>query len=110
MQGEACDQDKDADEEQPFCRSVNSTILGGARTATADNGNFLKEVELLGSFDAVMENHVTKISDERTRTHYLGQQTQNELIQIISTKVLQTIQTQFQEAKYFSIILECTPI
>ena len=74
-----------------------------------DNGNFLKEVELLGSFDAVMENHLTKITDESSRTHYLGQQTQNELLQIISTKVLQTIQTQIQEAKYFSIILDCTP-
>ena len=73
-----------------------------------DNGNFLKEVELLGSFDAVMENHLTKITDESSRTHYLGQQTQNELIQIISTKVLQTIQTQIQEAKYFSIILDYT--
>ncbi|XP_063754676.1 uncharacterized protein LOC134874557 [Eleginops maclovinus] len=28
-----------------------------------DNGNFLKEVELLGSFDPVMENHLTKITD-----------------------------------------------
>lgn len=74
-----------------------------------DNGNFLKEVELLASFDPVMENHLTKITDESSRTHYLGQQTQNELIQIISTKTLQTIQTQIQAAKYFSIILDCTP-
>ena len=66
-----------------------------------DNGNFLKEVELLASFDPVMENHLTRITDESSRTHYLGQQTQNEFIQIISTKVLQTIQTQIQEAKYF---------
>lgn len=74
-----------------------------------DNNNFLKEVELLASFDPVMENHLTKITDESSRTHYLGQQTQNELIQIISTKTLQTIQTQIQEVKYFSIILDCTP-
>ena len=74
-----------------------------------DNGNFLKEVELLASFDPVMENHLTRITDESSRTHYLGQQTQNEFIQIISSKVLQTIQTQIQEAKYFSIILDCTP-
>lgn len=34
-----------------------------------DNGNFLKEVELLGSFDTMMENHLTKITDESSRTH-----------------------------------------
>ena len=45
-----------------------------------DNGNFLKEVELLAEFDSVTEIHVAKIKDEASRTHYLGQQTQNEII------------------------------
>lgn len=40
-----------------------------------DNGNFLKEVELLGSFDAVMENHLTKITNLSSRMHYPGWQT-----------------------------------
>lgn len=55
-----------------------------------DNGNFLKEVELLAKFDPLMENHLAKIKDENTWTHYLGQQRQNELIQIISYKMVQT--------------------
>lgn len=74
-----------------------------------DNGNFLKEVELLAKFDPVMENHLARIKDESTRTHYLGQRIQNELIQIIGDRVQQTIVSCVQEAKYYSIILDCTP-
>jgi len=48
-----------------------------------------------------MENHLTKITVDSSQTHDLGQQTQNERIQ--------KIQTQIQEAKYFSIFLDCTP-
>ena len=74
-----------------------------------DNGNFLKEIELLAKFDPVMENHLARIKDKSTHTHYLGQRIQIELIQIISDRVLQTIVSCVQEAKYYSIILDCTP-
>lgn len=74
-----------------------------------DNGNFLKEVELLAKFDPVMENHLARIKDKSTHTHYLGQRIHIELIQIISDRVLQTIVSCVQEAKYYSIILDCTP-
>ena len=72
-----------------------------------DNGNFLKEVELLAKLDPVMENHLARIKD--SHTHYLGQRIQNELIQIIGDRVLQTIVSCVQEANYYSIILDCTP-
>uniref|UniRef100_A0A8C1K3Y1 TTF-type domain-containing protein n=1 Tax=Cyprinus carpio TaxID=7962 RepID=A0A8C1K3Y1_CYPCA len=74
-----------------------------------DNGNFLKEVELLAKFDPIMENHLSKIKDGQTHAHYLGQHTQNELIQIVSGKILEAIVTQIRDSKYFSIILDCTP-
>lgn len=69
----------------------------------------MKEVELLAKFDPVMENHIDRIRNESTHTHYLGQRIQNELIQIIGNRVLQTIVSCVQEAKYYSIILDCTP-
>lgn len=36
-----------------------------------DNGNFLKEVELLSKFDSVMENHLNKIKNKDAHVHYL---------------------------------------
>uniref|UniRef100_A0A667XPW6 TTF-type domain-containing protein n=1 Tax=Myripristis murdjan TaxID=586833 RepID=A0A667XPW6_9TELE len=74
-----------------------------------DNGNFLKEVELLAEFDSVIQRHVAKVTDEASRTHYLGQQTQNEIIQIISSQIVQAIVAKIKEAKYYAIILDCTP-
>ncbi|MBN3303334.1 PSD13 ATPase, partial [Amia calva] len=59
-----------------------------------DNGNFLKDVELLAKFDPVMENHLSKIKDGETHAHYLGKRTQNELIQIVSDKIPEAIVTQ----------------
>ena len=64
-----------------------------------DNGNFLKEVELLAEFDSVTERHVAKIKDEASRTHYLGQQTQNEIIEIVSSQTVRTIVKKIQRSK-----------
>lgn len=74
-----------------------------------DNGNFLKEVELLAKFDPVLENHVSRIKDGETHAHYLSKDIQNELIQLVSDRILTTIVTQVRDSKYFSIILDCTP-
>ncbi len=64
--------------------SRNLSFRGSSQVLhVQDNGNFLKEVELLAQFDPM--NHLTKIKDESSCMHYLGQQTQNELMQIIST-------------------------
>lgn len=71
--------------------------------------SFLKEVELLAQFNPVMEDRLSRIKDENTRTHYLGQRIQSELIQVIGDRVQQTIVSCVQEAKYYSIILDCTP-
>nr|XP_055051180.1 zinc finger MYM-type protein 1-like [Misgurnus anguillicaudatus] len=73
-----------------------------------DNGNFLKEVELIAKFYPVMENHLNRIQDAETHTHYLGKHIQNELIQVISGKILEAIVADIKQSKYFSIILDCT--
>lgn len=88
--------------------SRNSSFRGSSdRLYEPDNGNFLKEVELMTTYDPVMENH--KIKDESSHTHYLNPEMQNELIQIVSSETFRTIVRQIQLAKYFSIILDCTP-
>ncbi|KAK0150731.1 repressor of the inhibitor of the protein kinase [Merluccius polli] len=74
-----------------------------------DNGHFLKEVELMAKYDVVLENHLNRIKDGETHAHYLSKDIQNELIQLVSDRILETIVTQIRDSKYFSIILDCTP-
>ena len=76
---------------------------------TSDNGNFLKFVEFLALFDPLMDEHLRKIRDNETRVHYLGKDIQNELIHLLSNAIKQNVLASARDAKYFSIILDCTP-
>ena len=44
-----------------------------------------------------------------TPVHYLGKDIQNDLVQLLSNAVKQKILASAHVAKYFSIILACTP-
>lgn len=78
-----------------------------------DNGNFLKAVEMIASFDSVMRQHVSRVCNSQKKsvkmTHYLGMQIQNEIIELLSSKVRNNILEMVRSSKYFSIILDCTP-
>lgn len=75
-----------------------------------DNGNFLKEVELMAKFDPVMKQHVSRVeSGTVSHVHYLGKTIQNELIDSISSKIIESIVKEIKTSKYFSIILDCIP-
>lgn len=47
--------------------------------------------------------------DGSTHTHYLGKDIQNELLNLISSQLTKEIVAKIHNAKYFSIILDCTP-
>ncbi|XP_045898642.1 zinc finger MYM-type protein 1-like, partial [Micropterus dolomieu] len=89
----------------------NIALRGSTDTLNKpDNGNFLKEVELMAKFDPIMKQHVGRVeSGAGSHTHYLGKRIQNELIDSISTKILEKILEEIKTSKYFSIILDCTP-
>ncbi|XP_030068040.1 uncharacterized protein LOC115476054 [Microcaecilia unicolor] len=85
-----------------FCGSVEQ--LGSSH-----NGNFLGFIELLGKFDPVIQEHLQRISCKEIHDHYLGKHFQNELIQIMGNAVLNNIIHRIKAAKYFAVILDCTP-
>ena len=56
-----------------------------------------------------MSEHHRKVKNKQTHVHYLGKELQNELIQLLSNTIQQKILTSVRAAKYFYIILDCTP-
>jgi len=76
----------------------NMGLRGFVDTLHANNnGNFLKEVELLAKFDTVLKEHVRRIDSGANHTTYLGKTIQNELIACISDTILRTIVVQIKE-------------
>lgn len=56
-----------------------------------------------------MKEHLNRITTQKLNLTYCSKDIQNELINLMAAKVLEIIQQKVQDAKYFSVILDCTP-
>ncbi|XP_076037227.1 uncharacterized protein LOC143022765 [Oratosquilla oratoria] len=62
----------------------NVPLRGSTETLyQPNNGNFLKEVELMAQFDPVLKEHIARVQGGASPTSYLGNIIQNELIDCI---------------------------
>ncbi|EMP25310.1 Zinc finger MYM-type protein 1 [Chelonia mydas] len=74
-----------------------------------NNRNFLKIVELMAEFDAVLQDHLRRVTTQEMYTHhFLGKTIQNEITQLLATKVKQKIVADLESARYYFVILDCT--
>ena len=64
---------------------------------------------MLAEFDPVIKEHVDRITNDQIRDHYLGPSIHNELINLLAFAIRSAIVAKAKEAKYFSVILDCTP-
>lgn len=70
----------------------------------------MKLIQLLAEFDPKMEEHVRRVlNKEEIKATYLGKTIQNEIIELLHDNIKHHIIEQVQKAKYYSVILDCTP-
>ena len=74
-----------------------------------NNEIFRQLIKFLAEFDPIMKDHLRRVVDKEVQNHYLSHKIQNELISLLANEIKEEIRRKILKAKYFSVILDCTP-
>ncbi|XP_073470341.1 zinc finger MYM-type protein 1-like [Aquarana catesbeiana] len=92
-----------------FLSSHNLPFRGHRDNLEEENsGNFIDLIKLCARFDPVLRQHLQRFEEKRIHNHYLGKNIQNELISLMAKLVKQKVIEKILQAKYYSIIIDCT--
>lgn len=70
-------------------------------------GNFLNLISLLAKHNSVLKHHLEHL--KKGQVSYLSKTIQNEIIEIMANSVRNKILNDIKEAKYYTIMFDCTP-
>ena len=84
-------------------RGSNETL------GSSSNGNFLGVFELCAKRDPILRELKERIINKETADHYLSNDTQNEIINMVAKHIENLNLSHVKLSKYYSIILDCTP-
>lgn len=89
------------------CIKNNDALRGTSEIIGHPNcGRFLNTIELISHYDNVIKTHIE--THNKGQLSYFSPGIQNELISLAATKVRRHILQDIKDAKYFSILFDCT--
>lgn len=86
----------------PLRGSDESLDFGDPRS-----GRFLNTIDLLSRYHLSLREHINR--HKKGQISYFSHIIQNEFLEIIATKIRDKILSDTKEAKYFSVMFDCTP-
>ncbi|XP_065667712.1 uncharacterized protein LOC136088004 [Hydra vulgaris] len=63
---------------------------------------------MISEFDPILQEHLRKIKSHEVSDHNLDKNIQNQIIQLLGSEIKKSIILNCQNAKYYSIIMDCT--
>ncbi|XP_054276742.1 52 kDa repressor of the inhibitor of the protein kinase-like [Macrosteles quadrilineatus] len=92
------------------CARNNLPLRGGSDSINDKNcGVFLSTLELISHYNPQLNEHIANVKSGKYVPSYFSPKIQNEVIEILGKKVRSEILQDIKNAKYFSIMFDCTP-